>query len=147
MRVVIHFLHAKNMNAAQILRELCAAVYGQNVMSEGTASQRRRMFKDGRKIFRCRAKWSAICSEYLVQSVDQEISERRRFAISEHLREFPQIITVRVGYHEFCVRWVPKMLKGAHETQNGFVFGFLERNHKDSDELLIHIVRVTGDET
>jgi hypothetical protein len=39
------------------------------------------------------------------------------------------------------------MLKGAHETQNGFVFGFLERYHKDSDELLIHTVRVTGVET
>jgi hypothetical protein len=28
---VIHFLHAKNMSAAGIHCELCAAVYGQNV--------------------------------------------------------------------------------------------------------------------
>jgi hypothetical protein len=36
IRAVNHFLHAKNMNAEEIHRELCAAVYGQNVMSEGT---------------------------------------------------------------------------------------------------------------
>jgi hypothetical protein len=36
IHTVIHFLHAKNMNAAEISRELCATVYGQNVMSEGT---------------------------------------------------------------------------------------------------------------
>jgi hypothetical protein len=32
-RVVIHFLHSKIMSAAEIHRELCAAVYGQNIMS------------------------------------------------------------------------------------------------------------------
>jgi hypothetical protein len=32
--VVICFLHAKNMCAAEIHCELCVAVYGQNVMSE-----------------------------------------------------------------------------------------------------------------
>jgi hypothetical protein len=42
---VIHFLHAKNMNAAEIHHQLCV-VYGQNVMSEGTVRQWCRMFKD-----------------------------------------------------------------------------------------------------
>jgi hypothetical protein len=32
---VILFLYAENMSAAEIHRELCAMVYGQNVMSEG----------------------------------------------------------------------------------------------------------------
>jgi hypothetical protein len=32
---VIHFLHATNMSAMEIHRELCE-VYGQNAMSEGT---------------------------------------------------------------------------------------------------------------
>jgi hypothetical protein len=36
IRDVIRFIHAKIMSAAEIHRELCAAVYGQNVMSEGT---------------------------------------------------------------------------------------------------------------
>jgi hypothetical protein len=39
IRAVIRFLHAKNKSAAEIYRELCAAVYGQNVMSEGTVRQ------------------------------------------------------------------------------------------------------------
>jgi hypothetical protein len=47
---VIHFLHTKNMSATEIHRELCA-VYGQNVMSEGTVRQWCRMFKDGQKMF------------------------------------------------------------------------------------------------
>jgi hypothetical protein len=36
---VIHVLHAKNMSAAEIHRELCAAVYDQNVMSVGAVTQ------------------------------------------------------------------------------------------------------------
>jgi hypothetical protein len=35
IRTVIRFLRVKSMSAAEIHRELCA-VYGQNVMSEGT---------------------------------------------------------------------------------------------------------------
>jgi hypothetical protein len=37
IRAVIHYLHAKNMSAAEIHRELCST-YGQNMMSEGTIS-------------------------------------------------------------------------------------------------------------
>jgi hypothetical protein len=47
-RAVIRFLHTKHMTAAEIHLELCAAVYGQIVMSEGTLRQWCRMFKDGR---------------------------------------------------------------------------------------------------
>jgi hypothetical protein len=39
IRTVIHFLHVKNVSAAEIHRELCASVYGQNVMSEETVRQ------------------------------------------------------------------------------------------------------------
>jgi hypothetical protein len=35
IRAVIRLLHAKDMSSVEIHRELCA-VYGQNVMSEGT---------------------------------------------------------------------------------------------------------------
>jgi hypothetical protein len=45
IRPVIRFLHAKNMSAAEIHCELCA-VYGQNVMSEGTVKQWCRTFED-----------------------------------------------------------------------------------------------------
>jgi hypothetical protein len=37
-RAVIHFLHAKNMSAVEIRRELLG-VYGPNVMSDGTLRQ------------------------------------------------------------------------------------------------------------
>jgi hypothetical protein len=40
------------------------------------------------------------------------------------------------------------MLTGAHKTQRtASALIFLERYHKDGDEFLSHIIRVTGDET
>jgi hypothetical protein len=47
IRTVIRFLRARNMDAAEIHRELCVAVYGQNITSEGTVRQWRRMVIDG----------------------------------------------------------------------------------------------------
>jgi hypothetical protein len=44
IRAIIRFPHAKNINAAEIHCELCAAVCGQTVMSEGTVRQWCRMF-------------------------------------------------------------------------------------------------------
>jgi hypothetical protein len=38
IHVVIRFIHVRNMSVAEIHRELCA-VYGQNVLSEGTVRQ------------------------------------------------------------------------------------------------------------
>jgi hypothetical protein len=38
IRAVIRFLHPKNMDVAEIHSQLCA-VYGQNVMREGTVRQ------------------------------------------------------------------------------------------------------------
>jgi transposase len=46
IRAVIRFLHAKITSAEEIHRELYA-VYGKNVISEGTIRQWCRMFKDG----------------------------------------------------------------------------------------------------
>jgi hypothetical protein len=47
IHAVICFLYAKNISAAEFHRELCVAIYGQNVMSEATVRQWCRMFKDG----------------------------------------------------------------------------------------------------
>jgi hypothetical protein len=58
------------------------------------------------------------------------------------------IITVRLAYHKFCVRWVLKMLMVAHKTQRmASAWPPLERYHKDGDAFLNHIARVTDDET
>jgi hypothetical protein len=39
IRAVIPFLHTKNMSVAEIHPELCAAVYGENGISEGNIIQ------------------------------------------------------------------------------------------------------------
>jgi hypothetical protein len=86
-----------------------------------------------------------------VVSDDLLQSERRRFTISEPSCQFPQlsrtvlyeIITVRLGYHKFCVIWVPKMLTVAYKTQRiASALTFLESYNKDGGEFLNHVVRV-----
>jgi hypothetical protein len=93
-----------------------AAVYGQNVMSEGTVRQWCRMFKDERTNVHDeeRSGRPSVVSDDLVQSVDQKICERHCFTSSELSCEFPhiwrtvlyEIITDRLEYHKFCARWV-----------------------------------------
>jgi hypothetical protein len=55
---VRYLRHAKNMTAVEIHHELCAAVYGQNVMNEGRVRQWCRMFKDEEQ-----SGWPAVVSE------------------------------------------------------------------------------------
>jgi hypothetical protein len=153
---VICFFHAKNRSAVEIHYESCV-VYRQNVMHEETVRQWCRMFKDGQTNVHDEQQSGqpSVVSDNLVWSVDQKICERWPFTISELLCEFPyisctvlyHIITVRLGYHKCCSRWVPKMLTGAHKLRRmALVFvDFLERCHKYGDEFLNHIV--TGDET
>jgi hypothetical protein len=85
------------------------------------------MFKDGRTNVHDEEQSGqpSVVSEDLVQSIGQKICERRHFTILELSCKFQQIthivlydiIRVRLGYHKFCTRWVPKMLTGAHKTQ------------------------------
>jgi transposase len=89
---VICILHAKNMSAAEIHRELCA-LYGQNIMSKGTVRKWCRMLKDGRINVHHeeRSGQPSVVSDDLVQNVDQKICETRHFRISELACGFPQI--------------------------------------------------------
>jgi hypothetical protein len=103
-------------------------------MNEGTIRQWGRVFKDGWTNVHNeeRSGWSSVVSGELVQNVDQNICERQHFAILELSCEFPQIswsvlyeiITVGLGCHKFCAKWVPKMLTGTHKTESGFGFDF-----------------------
>jgi hypothetical protein len=77
----------------------------------------------------------SVVSDDLIQSVDQQICERRHFTISELSCEFPQIsctvlyeiITVRLGYHKFCTALFSKMLTGEYKMQRMVsAFTFLE---------------------
>jgi hypothetical protein len=85
IRAVILFLHAKNMSAAEIHRELCKAVYGQNMIGEGTVRQWRRMFKYGRTNVHDeeRSVRPAICSDDFVQSGDQNIHQTNRKSLNK----------------------------------------------------------------
>jgi hypothetical protein len=74
------------------------------------------MFKDGRTNVHDEEQSGrpSVVSDDLVQSVDQKVSERRRFTISELSCKFSHIsctilyetVTDRLGYHKFCARWV-----------------------------------------
>jgi transposase len=150
IRTIICFLHTKNMSAAEIHCELCAA-YGQNVMSEETVRQWCRMFEDGQTDVHDeeRSGQPSVVRDDLVQSVDQKTCERWRFTISELSCEFSQIsltvlyeiITVRLGYHKFCARQVLKILMGVHKKQRmPLALSFLEQYHKDGDEFVNHII-------
>jgi hypothetical protein len=96
-------------------------------MNEGTVRRWYRMFRDGRTNVHDeeRSGRPSEGSDDLAQSVDLKICEKRRLKNSELSCEFPQIsrtvlyeiITVRLGYHKFCARWVPKILTAAHKTQ------------------------------
>jgi hypothetical protein len=141
---VICFLHAKYMSTEKIYREFWA-VYGQIVMSEEPVAQWRRLFKDG-WINVHDEEWisqPAICSEWWsCSNCWPNNLQKAALHNCRTLYEFAQIsptvvceiITVRLGYHKFCARCVPKMLTVAHKTQRmASALTFLERYHKDGD--------------
>jgi hypothetical protein len=155
VRAVIRFLHAKQMNAADIHCELCV-LYGPNIMSEGSVRQWCRMFRNGPTNVHD-DEWSgqpSVVNDNLVQSVNKKITENGHFIISELSFEFPQIsctvlyeiVTHKLGCHKFWPRWVSKMLTDVHKMQRmASALTFLERYCKHGNEILNHIV--TGDET
>jgi hypothetical protein len=96
IHAVICFLHAKNTSAAEIHHELCTAVYGQNVMSEGTVRHWCRMFMMKSEV----VGQPSVVSDDPVRSADHKICEN--FCENFHISD---------------IRWVPKMLMGAHKMQ------------------------------
>jgi hypothetical protein len=114
------------MSAVEIHCEL-SVVYDQNEKCEGNVRHRCRMFKNGQTNVHDeeRSDRPSVVSDYLIRSVDQNNYERLCFTISELSCEFPQIlctvlneiITVRLGYHKFCARYVLKMLTGEYKMQ------------------------------
>jgi hypothetical protein len=52
------------------------------------------------------------------KTVKDGASQFRNFHVNFHKCHAllsKRITIVRLGYHKFCARWVPKMLTGAHE--------------------------------
>jgi hypothetical protein len=121
IRAVSPFLQIKNTSAAQIHREVCS-VCGQNVMSEGTVRQWRRMFKDWRTNVRGkeRSVRSSVVNGDLVQSVNKIFvkdgsSKFQNFIVNfqNFTRSSYEITATRLGYHKFC--WIQKILTGVHK--------------------------------
>jgi hypothetical protein len=98
---VIRFLHDKNMSSVEIHCELCA-VYGQNIMSEGTVRQWCRMFKDWRKNIHDeqRSVRTSVMSDHPFKSVDQKYvkdgaSQFQNFRLNFH--KFHALFSTRLS--------------------------------------------------
>lgn len=155
VRAVIRFLNAKRVRPAEIHRQL-VEVYGEGVMNDGNVRKWCRLFNEGRTNIHDdeRSGRPTVKSEDLVQKVDDEIRQNRRFTIDELHEKFQQvsrsviyaIVSEQLHYKKICARWVPKMLTDEHKTKRlAHALSFLERYDKEGDEFLSHIV--TGDET
>jgi len=127
---VIRFLLVENHRPIEIHRQLCK-VYGNKVMSEGGVRQWCILFKNGRTNIHDeeRSGRPTIVTDELVAKINEKIRENRRFTITEFLLEFPQIsrsllreiVTEKLGYHKFCARWVPKLVRRPQKTAHGSI--------------------------
>jgi hypothetical protein len=92
IRNVIRFLHAIKMSCGN---PSLIMLYAGNIMTKRTVREWCRMFEHWRanKCSWRRAKWSAgrpsVVSDILVENVEQNICELRRFTISEPSFQFP----------------------------------------------------------
>jgi hypothetical protein len=74
--------------------------------------------------------WPSVVSDDLVQSVDQKLYERWRLQFQKfgvnfykfHAVFHCEMITVMLGCHKFCARWVPKMLMGVQRMASALTF-------------------------
>jgi hypothetical protein len=84
-----------------------------------------------------------ICSEFKMLTktfVEDEASRFQNFYVNFQKFHTPFFsrLSVTLGYHKFCARWVSKMLRGEHKM--ALAFTFLKQYHKDDNEFLNHII-------
>ena len=117
IRAVVWFLQAKNIQPADIHRQVCE-VYGEGAMSDSMVWRWCRQFESGRDnvhddIRSCRP---SIVTPDLVQQIEVKIHENRRFTITYLAKFFPnvsrktvhRIVTKHLHFRKLCARWVPK---------------------------------------
>jgi len=154
IRAVIRFLQAKNIQPADIHRQVCE-VYG-GAKSDSMVWRWYRQFESGRDNVHDnkRSGRPSVVTPNLVQQIEAKIRENRRFTITDLAEFFPnvsgktvhRIVTENLHFRRLCARWDPKNLTPEHKTKRmGSAISFLERYEKEGDEFLTHIV--TGDET
>jgi transposase len=117
IRAVIRFLQAKNIQPADIHRQVCE-VYGEGVMSDSMVRRWCRQFESGRDNVhddKHSGRPSVVTSD-LVQQIKVKIRENRRFTITDLAEFFPnvsrktvhRIVIENRHFRKLCARWVPK---------------------------------------
>ena len=115
IRAVIRFLQAKNIQPADIYRQVCE-VYGEGAMSDSMVRRWCRQFESGRDNVhddKCSSRPSVVTPD-LVQQIEVKIRENRRF--TDLAEFFPnvswktvrRIVTESLHFRKLCARWVPK---------------------------------------
>ena len=117
IRAVIRFLQAKNIQPADIHRQVCE-VYGEGAMSDSVVRRWCRQFESGRDIGHDdkRSGRHSVVTPDLVQQIQVKIRENRRFTVTDMAEFFPnvsrktvqRIVTKLLHFRKFCARWVPK---------------------------------------
>jgi hypothetical protein len=135
IHAVIHFRHAKHTSPAEIHCELCATVYSQYGISEGTVRQWCRMFEDRWTNVHDeeRSGQTYVMSDYLVQFVDQKVCERcisQFHNVLVNLHKFHALFStrVRLGYHNHFYCLHPVLLS---MTNN---YTYLQSMHKTPED-------------
>jgi hypothetical protein len=91
MRSVTRFFNARNMNPADIHRQLCE-VYAEPAMSDSMVSRWVRHFNEGCENVHDDM-WSglpSVVNEDVVRTAEKKIQENKRFSISSLSFDFPQ---------------------------------------------------------
>ncbi|GFG28900.1 hypothetical protein Cfor_04398 [Coptotermes formosanus] len=136
IRAVIRFLQAKNIQPADIHRQVCE-VYGEGAMSDSMVRRWCTQYESGRNNVHDdkRSGRPNVVTPDLVQQIEVKI---RRFTITDLAEFFPnvsrktvhRIVTENLHFRKLCARWVPK--KSYPRTQNEtygictFLFGTLQ---------------------
>jgi hypothetical protein len=67
-----------------------------------------------------------ILFKVLTKKLEDGASQFQNFCVCFHKFHavLYKIITISLGYHKFCERWVLKMLTGAQNAENGLGYDF-----------------------
>ncbi|GBL89859.1 hypothetical protein AVEN_179628-1 [Araneus ventricosus] len=149
VRSMIRFLHSKGECPADIHRQI-VSVYG-NIMNRQSVAKLCRAFSEGGTdiLEEHRTGRPSVISDALLRRTEEAIQSNRRLTLKELYKVILEVsmttlhecVTVTLGYHKLCARWVPKMLTEERKKKRmGFALDFLTRYAEIDDEFLNHIV-------
>ncbi|GBO27859.1 hypothetical protein AVEN_104791-1 [Araneus ventricosus] len=148
-RSVIRFLHAKVECPEDSHRQI-VSVYG-NIMNRHNVTKWCRAFSEDRTDVHeeHRTGRPSVISDALLRRTEEAMQANTRLTLRKLHKIVPEVfittlhecVTVTLGYHKLCARWVPKMLtEGNRKKRMGFAFDLVTRYAETGDEFLNHIV-------